>query len=411
MSRDARRIGLVVNPVAGIGGAAGLHGSDGAEVQRLALQRHGRSQAAPKTSRFLRTLLAAVEAVDEVAYPAQEVDVAGTARDRIHWMAAPGIMGVEHLASWPDGVAGVSVVNGTLRPPSRVRHLPGSSGETMPSTTADDTIAAVRAMVEGGADLIVFAGGDGTARDVAGAIDHGVPVIGIPTGVKMQSAVFGQSPESAARAVLQWLRGTSPLTTAEIVDLDESAYRAGIFSSTIFSSVLTIAAPHLVVGRKIGASPGLSTDAGGLAVGAEKRLDRAGVWLLGPGTTVREVASCWGLASSLLGVDIVDGGRVIIGDASAVEITEYCTGRRVQVVLSPIAGQGFLLGRGNQQIGAALPGLLTADDLLVVATEEKLAALTDGCLYLDAPMAETSMRYLRVITGLHSTALVRVVSG
>lgn len=379
MNRPVRRVGLVVNPIAGIGGAAGLHGSDGAAIQRLAVQRHGRSEAASRTRRFLAVL--------------DEEPVA------VHWIVAPGIMGADYLRSPHGAITEVAIT------------LAGSAGAGPAVTTAEDTRAAVAAMVDAGAELIVFAGGDGTARDVANATGDRVPLVGIPTGVKMQSAVFGLSPESAARAVLQWLHGTAHLSPAEIIDLDESAYRSGVLGSTIFAQATTVAAPHLVVGRKVGSATPVSVGLDDIAAAARLRLDDDAVWLLGPGTTVQDVAACWSLPSSLLGVDVVDRGTLVAADASAAQITELCRGRAVQVVLSPIGGQGFLLGRGNQQIGAALSGRITAKDLIVVATEAKLAGLSEGCLYLDTSLAGGSVSYLRVITGRRSSAVVPVVTG
>lgn len=59
-------------------------------------------------------------------------------------------------------------------------------------------------MLGRGIDLLVFVGGDGTARDVVEVLDREVPVLGIPSGVKMYSGIFAASPEAAAELVTMY---------------------------------------------------------------------------------------------------------------------------------------------------------------------------------------------------------------
>ncbi|MGA0121568.1 MAG: ATP-NAD kinase family protein, partial [Gaiellales bacterium] len=143
-------IGLVVNPVAGLGGAVGLKGTDGLVEEALA------RGAVPRASDRAAAAIAALPA---------DVPVA----------TAAGAMGEDALQR-----AG--------RTPALL--VPGGAL----TTTADDTRQAVRALADAGVELLLFAGGDGTARDVCAAVGDATPALGIPAGVKIQSAAFAESP-------------------------------------------------------------------------------------------------------------------------------------------------------------------------------------------------------------------------
>lgn len=358
-----RCVGLIVNPVAGLGGPAGLHGSD--DLDLAGLRQAG--QASTSVARARRFLAA----VEQAAPPG------------VRWLTGPGELGGLALHDHSPTVLDLPVTG-----------------------TALDTVAAVDRMCAAGADLVVFAGGDGTARDVAGALSDRAPMLGVPAGVKMQSSVFARTPEAAGAVLTGWLRGDGRTTTAEIVDLDESARRRGIVGSRLYAVVRTPCAPRLLQSRKIGSGAGEETDIDGMAAQCRLRLHPDRLWLLGPGTTVAGIAARLNLSGSLLGVDIADDTGVLVSDATAAQIAAAARGRQVQVLLSPVGGQGFLLGRGNQQIAAGLGEDLGGAELIVVAAERKLAEF-GGRLYADVgrPAPPT---FVRVITGRHSTAMISV---
>jgi predicted polyphosphate/ATP-dependent NAD kinase len=403
VSDESRRIGLIVNPIAGLGGPAGLHGTDGEGTWRRAEALGSTRRAESLTLEFLTAM--------------------GSAAPTVSWLAPPGSMGeasLEHASLRcrvvePNLVpAGVPADERAFRSPVTLRGSAAAGSSIncagVADTTAADTTAAAATMARIGVDLLVFAGGDGTARDVLAGLSADIPMVGIPAGVKMQSAVFGRSAASTAASVRQWLERTETIR-AEVVDIDEASRRRGILDSQLYGLATTIAAPSVVSGRKIGSAVPSPDAIMGMADEARRHLDPDSVWMLGPGRTVQQVAAQWGLSASLLGVDIVDAGKVAVTDATADDIRRLTRDREFQILLSPIGGQGFLLGRGNQQITEGLGDRLRVTDLVVVASPNKLADLQGGPLYADWGQSclPDEPEHIRVITGRNQSAMVRLV--
>lgn len=367
------RIGLIVNPVSGLGGPAGLGGSDGADTQAAALARG----SAPRSGRRAERLLRALERHGVAA----------------ELFTARGAMGEDaaRAAGWE---------------PRLVLPLPE---EGRPTSGADTTriAAALHALP---VDVIVFAGGDGTARDVLAGTDEQTVMLGVPAGVKMHSGVFARSPEAAAGAIAA-SGGTIASHPVEIVDIDEEARRRGRLNSRLYGRARVLGRRGGAQGGKIGSSAPGGERWGGIAAEVADRLDPEAVALFGPGTTVRGIAEALGLDSSLLGVDAVAGGAIAARDCSAEELHRITAGRRVQLVVSPVGGQGFLFGRGNQQLDERVLARIAAEDLLIVCTPEKLGALAGGPLWMDVEDPALLERFAgarRVIIGRGHEAVVRV---
>jgi predicted polyphosphate/ATP-dependent NAD kinase len=348
------RVGLLVNPVAGLGGRTGLHGTDGEVRLAEATRRGGAAVSTPRAVRALRRL--------------------GQVTD-LSILAAPGPMGADIADAC--GIATDCV--GLSLPAGR------------PSTAAD-TRAAARLLAAAGVDLLLFAGGDGTARDIAAAVGPGLPLLGIPSGVKMRSGVFGTSPESAADLASDFLRRPDrPCAEAEILD---AAGDDGL--GTEFYAVGTV--PSLGHGRLAGAKStslvGSRAEFDALCAAVAADLSPGTLYLFGPGTTTGGVLHRLGIAGTALGVDAVRDGELIGADLPEHAIlTLMEQAASTKLVLGVIGGQGFLLGRGNQQLSPDVLARLSPEDLWIIAAAGKLTALDPPVLLLDVG-DEAAFRWL-----------------
>lgn len=372
-------IGVVVNPVAGVGGPAGLAGSDGAQVQRLAGARGGRSAAVDRATRTLTELVRRVPTL-------RALTVAGEM----------GAVACER--------AGVSA-----------QILPIQPG--LPST-AEDTRRAATALAEAGVELLIFAGGDGTAADVArglagicGAHRTGcgsVAVLGIPAGVKMYSGCFAVTPGAAAQVAAELLIGPGrPLVDAEVVDLDEDEWRTGRVRLRLTAAV-RVPASRAVQAKKSPGSGGLFEQTAAAAAAAAALLDDRVVTAVGPGGTTAALLDRRRIAGTLLGVDLVQGNELLAANVSEAELFAQLRRGRMRLLLSVIGGQGFLFGRGNQQFSPRVIAGVDRADIVVIAPEAKLAELAGRPLLVDTGDAATDRAlagYLRVLTGPGSSAM------
>lgn len=342
-------VGLVVNPIAGMGGRVGLHGTDGDSVS--AARRRGADAVAPQRAR---------RAVRRMA--------------NVCVVTAAGAMGADYV------------------PHANVCYTP------VEPTTAADTRAAVREMTRIGVALLVFVGGDGTARDVVDVVGMDVPVLGVPSGVKMRSGVFATSPEAAGDTVGAFL--ANPVTTdAEIVDLVGE-------DSVLFGLARVPDVRGAVVRAKSSPPTGPELVALGAELAAEMVPGR--LYLLGPGTTVAHVNTALGVPSTLLGVDVVRDGRLVVRDATEAELLALVRAEPATLVLGVVGGQGFLLGRGNQQLSE---DVLTAvgDHIEILAAADKLAALDPPVLRVDVGAATALVTgYRKVRTGPGRSTVLRV---
>jgi predicted polyphosphate/ATP-dependent NAD kinase len=358
------KLGLIVNPLAGIGGRLALKGSDDRALVDAALAAGEVPVAADRT----RVALAALQ-------PSATI------------LSAGGAMGAD--------LAGTAVT------------------EAPATTTADDTRAAALALVEAGVDLLLFAGGDGTAVDILAAVGDRVPVIGIPAGVKMHSAVFGVTPRRAGELADAFLNGRVVRTApAEVMDVDERDLRAGTLSPRLHGYLRVPVAPALVQGGKARTAPGEAAAQASIAAHVVERLLGDGPVLVGPGTTTAAIMAALGLRKSVLGVDVIDGGRLVLPDAEEEELLRVAT-TAARIVLTPVGGQGFLLGRGNQQLSPRVLRAIGLDRIVVVATPAKLAALGGRPLLVDtgdAALDDELAGFRRVVTAYGRETVHRVGS-
>ena len=376
------RLGLLVNPDAGLGGRLGLKGSDG--QAELARSMGAEDRSGPR----MRAMLEHFSSIHRAGF------------EDISWVTSEGRMGTEWF---PEAEIGsISTVH-------------SSSG----GTSAADTQDAVNSLLESEIDLLVYAGGDGTTRDVVAALDSAespeTPVIGVPTGVKMHSGCFAASPKAAAEALSSWLIGDLLLASTEVLDLDEDLYRQGKWVVRLYAEAMTPSSPRWMQGSKqrIEAS-GEEDTTEGLADHIREMLvsdDRMLIW--GSGGTLRKIAEMNEFEPTNLGIDATIGNEQVGTDLSESDLLELLSEHDgpTTLLLSPMGGQGFLIGRGNLQLSPQVLRLIGIENILGVVTPAKLLSvrrlrIETGDPDLDADFVD--MRYMKVLQGYRTTRVLPV---
>ncbi len=368
-------LGLIINPVAGIGGAVGLKGSDTEAIQREALRRGAEPQAQRRAAQALEVLL--------------------PLKARLELVTGPGVMG-EDLARQ----LGFS--------PRLVGKLEGGT------TSAQDTVNAAIDMARLPVALLLFAGGDGTARDIYSAVGVQLPVLGIPAGVKIHSAVFATHPRTAGEMAAAFLSGERLLLRdGEVVDLDEEAYRDGKVATRLYGYLSVPYRPHMLQNRK---APSLAADSARLeavAAAVSETMEPGWSYVLGPGTTTRAIADRLGFPKTLVGVDVYTHTGVIEMDVSEGRLLELLKDNPAKIIVTPIGGQGFIFGRGNQQISPKVLRRVGRENILLVSLVEKLNALQGEPLLIDTGDLEVDAMlagYWNIIVGYRERVVYRAAS-
>ncbi len=364
-------MGFLVNPIAGMGGAVGLKGTDG-RLYAEALRRGARPVAPARALRFLSRLR-------EVCRGCAEL------------VAAGGVMGCRYASE-------VSLESCVCL------DIPTSS-----ETTREDTVRVVKELLRLGVEAIVFVGGDGTARDVLEASGGLVPVLGVPSGVKVYSSVFAVSPEAAADILSDYCHGVGAIEVGELVDVDEESLQRDVLELRPRGNAPTLTSGNLRVSTK---ELGGSEDLEGLVEYFVSEVYRPGaLYILGPGSTTRAIASRLGVSKTLLGFDAVLDGRLVGRDLSAEDIKKLlAVFREAYVVLSIVGGQGYLIGRGNQQLTPDILRMLGKDRIIVVSSRGKLRRLRYVLVDTGDPGVDRELSgYYRVITGFGEEYVIRAL--
>jgi len=379
------RIGLVVNPDAGLGGKLAFKGSDGRAAEARAAGAEDR--AGPRMEEALTVASTLVSS--PLNRTAVTFEVLG-------WSGRMG-------GAWvPEGLAFEAI------------------GATPSSTSAESTIALVQALVEAKVDLLLYAGGDGTTRDIVQALAAcgeeatKVPLVGVPGGVKMHSGCFATTPEAAADVLLAYALGDLRCAVTEVMDLDEEVYLQGEWRVRMYGEAMTPASPRYMQGAKEQVEreseeetiEGMAEHVGLLL----EDPDLLVVW--GSGGTLRVMGEHLGLDLTLLGIDVVHGGSVHrdLDEARLLDLIRAHDGPRL-LLLSPMGGQGFLIGRGNLQLSPDVLRSIGLEHLLAVATPSKLIGLE--ALRIDTGDASLdeefrNRRFVKVLQGFRTTRVIRV---
>jgi predicted polyphosphate/ATP-dependent NAD kinase len=283
------------------------------------------------------------------------------------------------------------------------------------STTREDTIEAARTMAEMGVDLIMFAGGDGTARDLVEAVDGDIPALGIPAGVKIHSGVFAINPVDAGELAALYLEGGPvKLRELEVMDIDEEAFRDDRLSARLYGYLKVPYVEAMVQNTKSGSTTTDGFSLEGIAADIVEEMEDDVIYVLGPGTTVRPIAERLGLSKTLLGVDVVLNGEIIASDANEEKLLELIDGKEARVIVTVIGGQGFVFGRGNQQISPQVIRAVGVENITIIATPGKLAALQGRPLLVDTgdpELDELLSGYAKVVTEYGRRVVYRVKAG
>lgn len=368
-----KKLALIINPIAGMGGSVGLKGTDGVGILQMAIERGAEPKAEAKVEKALSKLL---EHKDEIFF---YTGSASLGEDLLK------NMGFKYEVSYRS--------------------------EAKNQTSADDTISAARSFVEKDVDLIIFAGGDGTARNIFEAIGENYPSLGIPAGVKIHSAVFALSPKMAGEAILDFLFQNGSVMQKDVMDIDEDAYRQGRVMTRLYGALTTPVAKKNMQNRK---APSPLSDAAAQVSIANYLLDEMEddcYYLIGAGSTTSALKKLLASESTVLGVDLVYKKKIVARDLSEYEILEKIKGQKVKLIVTPIGGQGFLFGRGNQQLSSHVLQEISKENIIIVATESKIVGLSRKELQFytgDDEIDKKIEGYYRVITSYGNSIMLFV---
>lgn len=369
--------GVLINPIAGMGGRVGLKGTD--NVLNKAIKRGASPISQDRALKALKKIKKAV-----VKYNAEFP---------VKWLTCSDKMGENALKTC--GLA-YEVVH-----------------HCKEKTTAEDTRMACEAFLERNVDLIVFCGGDGTARDVYEIVGDKIPILGIPSGVKMHSAVFCINPEAVSEVLFDFVEGKISIGEAEIMDLDEEKYRKGEWSIKLHGVAKTLSETNYIQSSKsLIRGPSEKEIKKEIAEHIAEDMEEDTVYVLGAGGTLKTIGEKIGIDKTLLGIDAVCNGRLIAKDLNETELLSLLSAyEKRKLIISPIGAQGFILGRGNLQLSPKVIRGIGIDNIIIASTPSKLRSMPllrvdTGNATLDKEFIEK--KYLRVIIGYHTTALKKI---
>ena len=369
------KLGFIVNPIAGMGGRVGLKGTDGEEILERALSLGAIQESPIKATKALNVLL--------------------PIKDKIQIYTYPGKMGEDEARE--------------------LGFEPIVLGERKDKTQPTDTMEAAKKMLEEEVDLILFAGGDGTARNIYSAIGTLVPVIGIPAGVKIHSGVYASHPKAAGEIALAYLSGEEmEVIEAEVMDIDEEAFREGVVTARLYGAMKIPLEPELIQVTK--SSGGLSSEEEALMGIADRIVEEIEdnpdtFFIIGSGTSTRPIMDAMNLPNTLLGIDIVKNKELIGQDVNEREILDIIGDNKAKIVVTIIGGQGYIFGRGNQQISGEVIKKVGKENIFIVATSNKVSSLEGRPLLVDTGNDEVNSMfngYMKVVNTYYSESIEKV---
>ncbi|XOV78820.1 MAG: ATP-NAD kinase family protein [Aestuariibacter sp.] len=372
--RSLFRLGLVINPFAGIGGALALKGSDGKDIREKALAMGAKKMANARTETALQELI-----------PHQS---------SVHIVTAAGEMGAD-LVSRMGFSFDIVYDAGTA------------------DTEPEDTIAAAKRILSQDVDMLLFAGGDGTARNICEAVETSVPMLGVPAGCKIHSGVYAITPRAAGRVAAMLIQGELvTVQDADVMDIDEQAFRDGVVKARPYGAMRVPAELTYVQSVKNGGRESEELVLADIAAHVIELMDDE-LFIMGSGSTVAFIMDELGLDNTLLGVDVIQREELLHTDVTAPQLLKVIEGKPCKLVITLIGGQGHIFGRGNQQLSPEVIRAVGRDNIIIVATKTKLQALAGRPLIADTG-DETLNRELAglmsIVTGYHDEVLYPVAN-
>ena len=369
------KLGLIVNPFAGMGGRVGLKGTDGRDIQVKSRELGAVPEAPSRAIDALKQLSSIREQIEIVTYHFEMGEDEAVATG-----FKPMVLGSIH------------------------------KGET----TGEDTRTAADEMSKLGVKLILFAGGDGTARDVCAGTGDRCVVLGIPAGVKMHSGVYAVNASAAGKLAAMYLRGeVIRVREAEVMDIDEDAFREGRVSAQLYGYLRVPFEETFVQNPKAGSRESEDVAVENIAYTIIEEMEPDCLYILGPGTTMRAIKTKISPESTLLGVDLALNKRLIARDVSEKDLLDLIKGKKTKIVVTVIGGQGYIFGRGNQQISPQIIRQVGRENIIIVATTDKITSLRGKPLLVDTGDITTDNMlagYMRIVTGYGEQAVLKVTA-
>jgi len=367
------RVGFLINPWAGIGGEVGLKGSDGSNILEKAISRG----ATPKAEQRAKTTLMQLS----------------SSHEKIEFYSVAGNMGGDVLQQL------------------NFKHQNIYFPETN-NTTAQDTKKAIQLFASRQIDLLLFAGGDGTARDVFDALSFPIPVIGIPAGTKIHSGVYCLTPKVAGDLVNKIVGGqVIELVKSTVMDINEDLFRQGKVQARRYGELYTPNEPNFIQSDKSGTTINEHIEIDDLAEHVGEEMEKDHLYIMGTGSTIATIMDLMRLENSLLGIDVILNMEVVGIDVNAEKLKSLLltyADLPKTLFVTFIGGQGHVFGRGNQQLTPENLKLIGKYNIQIVASRTKVRNLKGRPLIADTGDIKTdqwlSGRW-RILTGYHQHIL------